>query len=147
MTTIVVGVDGSEGSKTALRWACEEAARWPAAKVVAVATWQYPIAAASPWVVGYDLPIDLTEPTEIKLKETITEVVGEKYTKVDITARVVCGPAASVLIEEGSNANMLVVGTRGLGGFKGLLLGSVSHQVATHAPCPVVIVPGPEHDS
>jgi nucleotide-binding universal stress UspA family protein len=56
---------------------------------------------------------------------------------------VACGAAASVLLEEGKNADLLVVGSRGRGGFAGLLLGSVSQQVSHHAPCPVVIVPDP----
>ena len=62
-----------------------------------------------------------------------------------IDKRVVSGPAAGTLIEAGKQADLLVVGSRGLGGFTGLLLGSVSHQIAAHAPCPVVIVPVP-HD-
>ena len=146
MTTIVVGVDGSEGSKVALRWALEEALQLTDARVIAVATWLYPVATASPFMSGYDVPIDLTEPTEERLKATLAEVVGERYQKLSVIPRVVAGSAASTLIQEGHDADLLVVGTRGHGGFKGLLLGSVSHQVANHAPCPVVIVPVPDRE-
>jgi nucleotide-binding universal stress UspA family protein len=144
MTTIVVGVDGSEGSKLALRWAIDEAGRVSDAKVVAIATWTYPVVAASPWMGGYDVPMDLTEPTAQVLDETVAEVAGDAgYPAERIDKRVVSGPAAGTLIEAGKQADLLVVGSRGLGGFTGLLLGSVSHQVAAHAPCPVVIVPVP----
>lgn len=147
MTTIVVGIDGSEGSRTALAWACAEARRDPDARVVAVAAWLSSVPASSPWFVGYDLPLDLTEMTEADLEAAIAAVVGERD-DVEIERRVVCGSAAGVLIAEGGAADMLVVGSRGLGGFKGLLLGSVSHQVVTHAPCPTVIVPRrEEHDA
>ena len=141
MTTIVVGVDGSEGSKLALRWACDEARRIDDAQVVAVATWTYPVVAASPWMGGYDVPMDLTEPTSDVVAQAIAEVVAEGVPADQISSKVVCGPAASTLIEAGDGADLLVVGSRGLGGFTGLLLGSVSHQVAAHAPCPVIVVP------
>ena len=141
MTTIVVGVDGSEGAKAALAWACAEARRDSDAKIVAVSTWLSPITAMSPWDVGYDVPIDLSEATAAALKESVAAVAAERFGDLEIAQRVVCGSAAGVLIAEGSAADILVVGSRGLGGFKGLLLGSVSHQVVTHAPCPTVIVP------
>ena len=141
MATIVVGVDGSEGSKLALRWACDEARRIDDAQVVAVATWTYPVVAASPWMGGYDVPMDLTEPTSDVVAQLIAEVVAEGFPADHISSKVVCGPAASTLIEAGNDADLLVVGSRGLGGFTGLLLGSVSHQVAAHAPCPVIVVP------
>lgn len=141
MTTIVVGVDGSEGSKLALRWACDEARRIDDAQVVVVATWTYPVVAASPWMGGYDVPMDLTEPTTDVVAQAVAEVVAEGFPADRISTKVVCGPAASTLIEAGTGADLLVVGSRGLGGFTGLLLGSVSHQVAAHAPCPVIVVP------
>lgn len=141
MTTIVVGVDGSEGSRLALRWACDEAARIEGSTVVAVATWTYPVVAASPWMGGYDVPMDLTEPTAQALQEAVDEVVAGGFPAERIATKVVCGPPAGTLIEAGKDADLLVVGSRGLGGFTGLLLGSVSHQVAAHAPCPVIVVP------
>jgi nucleotide-binding universal stress UspA family protein len=61
---------------------------------------------------------------------------------VKLEQKVLTGGAAPVLVEEAKGASLLVVGSRGRGGFKGLLLGSVSQQVAHHAACPVVIIPG-----
>lgn len=140
MTTIVVGIDGSEGAKAALAWASNAARREPNSKIVVVSAWLSSVPASSPWFVGYDLPLDLTEITAAELQESVAAVEAE-CGDVDIEQRVVCGSAAGVLIAEGNAADMLVVGSRGLGGFKGLLLGSVSNQVVTHAPCPTVIVP------
>jgi nucleotide-binding universal stress UspA family protein len=110
---------------------------------VAIATWLSSVPESSPWFVGYDLPLDLTEITTTKLQEAVTAVEAEKGA-VAIEQRVVCGSTAAVLIAEGNAADLLVVGSRGLGGFKGLLLGSVSSQVVTHAPCPTVVVPRPD---
>lgn len=143
MSTIVVGIDGSEGSKRALEWACAETRRDPSVTITAVAAWLSSIPVSSPWFAGYDLPVDLTESTADMLKATVDAVVHDRYTGVAVRQRVVCGSAAATLIAEGATADLLVVGTRGLGGFKGLLLGSISHQVVTHAPCPVVVVPPP----
>lgn len=63
---------------------------------------------------------------------------------VSVEGRVVPGPPADALIQQARDANLLVVGTRGLGGFRELILGSVSDQVARHSPCPVVIMPSPK---
>jgi nucleotide-binding universal stress UspA family protein len=141
MTTIVVGMDGSVGAKAALAWACAEARREPGTKIVALSAWLSPIPATSPWVVGYDLPIDLSEATTAELADSVAAVAATGFADVAIQQRVVCGSAAAVLIAQAATADMLVVGSRGLGGFKELVLGSVSHQVVTHAPCPIVIVP------
>ena len=141
MARIVVGIDGSEGSKHALEWACNEARHDGSLEITAVAAWLSMIPGASPWFVGYDIPADLTESTEAMLKATVDAVVHERFPHVAITQRVVCGSAGPTLIAEGANADLVVVGSRGMGGFKGLLLGSVSHQVLTHASCPVVVVP------
>jgi nucleotide-binding universal stress UspA family protein len=138
---IVVGIDGSEGAKTALAWACEHARREPGTKIIAVSSWMSSVPESSPWVVGYDLPLDLTEVTTAELKSSVAEVMSDRFADIEVEERVVCGSPSGVLIAQGAAADMLVVGSRGLGGFKGLLLGSVSHQVITHAPCPTVVVP------
>jgi nucleotide-binding universal stress UspA family protein len=91
--------------------------------------------------VGYDIPAELTESAEAMLKATVDSVVHERYPQIAITQLVLCGSPGATLVAEGRNADLVVVGSRGLGGFKGLLLGSVSHQVLTHASCPVVVVP------
>jgi nucleotide-binding universal stress UspA family protein len=138
---IVVGVDGSEASVAALRWALEEGRLWNA-PVAVVSTWRYP------WVgdvsaVAY--PLDPKDFEEAAIA-TIDEALGKaRALSSDRVERIVtCGSAAETLIDAAGDDGLLVVGSRGHGGFAGLLLGSVSQQCASHARCPVVIVrPGP----
>ena len=144
MTTIVVGIDGSDGAKSALRWALEEATRFGDTKIVAVSVWFAPLPITSPWLTGIDVPIDLTDATAKALAHTVSAVAGEQFGATEVEQRVIHGAAAPALLAEAQQADLIVVGSRGLGGFKGLLLGSVSHQVVSHAPCPVVVVP--EHE-
>lgn len=139
MANIVVGVDGSEHSKHALRWALEEA-RLRSASLRAVHAWLMP-----PYN-GYGFGVTpmiepgvLSEAAGELLDKAVDEVVG-KATDVQVERKVVEGLAAQTLVEESEGADLLVVGSRGHGGFAGLLLGSVSQQCAHHAPCPVVIV-------
>jgi nucleotide-binding universal stress UspA family protein len=139
MERIVVGVDGSQGSREALRWAVREAGAH-GARVEAVHAWHYPYAAAGP----YGAAVMSSETFETAAKETLDEAVdsvdaGGLPAPMDRT--LVCGGAARALLDAAKGADLLVVGSRGLGGFGGLLLGSVSHQCTHHAPCPVVIVP------
>jgi nucleotide-binding universal stress UspA family protein len=139
---IVVGVDSSDGAKEALRFAIKEAKLRQAALRV-VHSWQYGyigtagLEGLAP-VVGADRD-DLQHTAEIVLDATVQEVVPNAN-GVEIDRRVVEGTPASVLVEESRHADLLVVGSRGHGGFAGLLLGSVSQQCAHHAACPVVIV-------
>jgi nucleotide-binding universal stress UspA family protein len=141
VTKIVVGVDGSDDSKRALAWACQDAHLDRSTHITAVAAWLATLPTASPWFVGYDLPVDLTESTTSMLSDAVAAVVADAHLEVPIEQRVLCGSPGPTLIAESANADLLVVGSRGRGGFKGLLLGSVSHQVVTHAQCPVVVVP------
>jgi len=138
---IVVGVDGSTESKDALRWALEEA-RLREANVRAVYAWRDPYVLAP----GFGLPEDfefdaLRERAVETLDAVIAEVVGAT-SDVQVDAVVAEGSAGSVLVHAAENAVMLVVGSRGHGGFVGLFLGSVSQQCVTHAPCPVLVVRG-----
>lgn len=148
MGTIVVGVDGSAASKAALRWALDDAKARGASRVLAVMAWSYPMMPASPFVGAVPpIPVDEIEAaTTARLAETIAEVCTDADVAAGVTVdtQVECGSAATLLIEASKSADEVVVGTRGLGGFTGLMLGSVSHQVAMHAGCPVVIVPDPE---
>jgi nucleotide-binding universal stress UspA family protein len=150
---IVVGVDGSRASKDALSWALAEA-RLRGDTVIAVHAWTppypaatvpYPTVAALPEgpvaPVGGDMADAMREGGEEVLAQTVSDADAGDVT---IEKRLVEGPAASALIEAAKGAELLVVGSRGHGGFTGLLLGSVSQQVANHAPCPVVIVRAPE---
>ncbi len=144
---IVVGVDGSEGSRAALRFALEEAAL-RGAEVDAVATWQAPPYAYTGVAVAPPV-LDLSESAEAALDEAVTQeraALDGHTAEVVVNQVVVHGAAAPVLIERSREADLLVVGSRGFGGFRGLLLGSVSHQCASHAHCPVVVVPAGSDD-
>ena len=137
MDTIVVGVDGSEKSKDALRFALDEARRWGAKLHVVHAFWEWE-------------PIPGTEEIEQERDEQerdawlaalVREVAGE-VADVEIVSSTVETDAAPALLAAAQSAELLVVGSRGHGGLGELLLGSVSQQCALHASCPVVIVRG-----
>lgn len=138
---IVVGVDGSENSNAALKWAYAEA-RAHGAELEVVLAWAYPYFADP---VGGVYPMagafaDV-EAQERKLLEDQAAAVSKAGDGVKLTTKLVCGATANTLIEEAESADLLVVGSRGRGGFASLLLGSTSTQVVQHAPCPVVVVP------
>jgi len=139
MHTIVVGVDGSPGSIAALRWAHAEA-RLRGATLEAVAVWQYPMMTTIPAFGAMPEVTDLTDETEQHLRAVVSEAGIESSSEVPVTLRVCEGAAPAALIEAAAGAELLVVGSRGHGGFAGLLLGSVSHQCTMHARCPVVVV-------
>ena len=142
MQKIVVGVDNSPGARRALEWALDEAALRDAT-VVAVHAWQLPYVLSTPLgVVSVPVDDDATAEAEAELAAVIDEVAAA-HPATPVERQVVLGSPAAALIEEGADAQLIVVGSRGRGGFAGLLLGSVSHQLAHHAPCPVVIVPSP----
>ena len=134
---IVVGVDGSDGSKAALRWAAR-LARLLGARIDAVASWELPTGSLL-----RALPASYTPQPDIEqlLADTVDEALGADR-PADMRLKVLEGPAAQTLITVAHGALMLVVGSRGLGGFTGVLLGSVSARVAEHAPCPVLVVHG-----
>lgn len=134
---VVVGVDGSDQSKQALRWAAR-IAQATGARIDAVAAWQFPVgygwgAVPYDWSPGLDM--------EKVLTETVDAVFGDRRPE-DLRLAVHEGNPAKVLLEESQGALMVVVGSRGHGGFAGLLLGSVSASVAEHAPCPVLVIHG-----
>jgi nucleotide-binding universal stress UspA family protein len=138
---LVVGIDGSDASKHALRWAIEEA-RVHGASVIALHAWQVPPPVAEVGPMPTPDPVsflpELQEAAEKQVTGLVEEVVGgDKSVTVERVA--VEAPPASALLDAARDADLVVVGSRGLGGFKTLVLGSVSHQVAQHAPCPVVI--------
>lgn len=135
--TVLVGVDGSASSHKALAWAAAEAADHRADLVV-VMVWEHHPPPPTGTVSGRDVPLD-GQPSADDLVQEITEVLGEDP-PVRVQPRVKHGTVAKVLIEESADADLLVVGTRGHGGFKGLLLGSVSQHVAAYAECPVAVV-------
>jgi nucleotide-binding universal stress UspA family protein len=151
MGTIVVGVDGSAGSDAALRWALDEA-RLRGSRVRVVHSYEIPhdsfaeVGAPgllAPPVAAGDID-RLRENAEAQARAVVESAVqraGDAAEGLEIEHAPLAGQATETLIEAGRNAELLVLGSRGRGGFLGLLLGSVSQQLASHAPCPVVILP------
>jgi nucleotide-binding universal stress UspA family protein len=142
MNVIVVGVDNSDGAKAALAFAYEEA-RLREATLRAVHAWQFGyigytgLEGAVP-AMGGDIR-ELRAAAAAALDATLREAIPDAG-DVKIEQRVVEGTAGAALVDESQHADLLVVGSRGHGGFAQLLLGSVSQQCAHHAACPVVIV-------
>ena len=135
---IVVGVDGSEPSKAALRWALHQA-KLTGAVVDVVTVWHIPVGAGL--VPPADMP-DYQDDAQMVLTETATEMFSVD-SEVEMRMRVVQGRAGQVLAEAAEGADLLVVGSsRGFGGFTDALLGSVGQYCVHHAPCPVVIMRG-----
>lgn len=134
---VVVGVDGSESSKHALRWA-QFIASASSSTLEVVAAWQ--TYTAYSWAA---MPADWNpaQDAETALNSTVDEVLG-KADSAGLTRTVRGGNAGQILLEASVGARMLVVGSRGHGGFAGLLLGSVSAACAAHATCPVLILHG-----
>lgn len=131
---IVVGVDGSPESENALRWAAQ-LSRWTGAGIDALVAWQYP-----PY--GWTTPDwDPAKDAGQALADTVDAAFGdEPPADVNLVTRE--GHAAQVLIDSSKTALVLLVGSRGRGGFAQALLGSVSSKCAEHASCPVLIVRG-----
>ena len=132
---IVVGVDGFESSKAALRWAIHQAGL-TGAVVEAVTAWQIP--AGSGLVPPADMP-DYQDDARTVLTEAIAEM---GTVDVEILPRVVKGPAGQLLVDAAEGADLLVVGCRGHSGLAEALIGSVSRYCVHHALCPVVIMRG-----
>jgi nucleotide-binding universal stress UspA family protein len=138
MGQMLVGVDGSPGAELALQWTID-AAKLRGAKVKAIHVWM-------PWA-----PVELHGLATIDtkaLEDAGRAVLDESIDRVEATEldlsverMLVPGAASTAMLDEAKDAKLVVVGSRGRGGFAGLLLGSVSHQLAAHAPCPVVVVP------
>jgi nucleotide-binding universal stress UspA family protein len=138
MDRIVVGVDGSAGSQKALEWAVAEA-RLRHGTVVAVHSWDVPVPAATP--VGAVAPTAddlLAQGAHAILDEALAAV---DTSGLEVERRVIAGAAATTLVDQSSNATLLVVGAAGHGAVVGTLLGSVTQYCIRHATCPVVVMP------
>jgi nucleotide-binding universal stress UspA family protein len=148
MPGIIVGVDGSDHSYHALEWALAEAAVRRAA--LTVLTVCQPAAGYWGSTARSAADPDPADPDpaarharELAQKETDTALAkaGPAARPPSVTVRAVTGLAADALLRAAAGADMLVVGSRGTGGFSRLRLGSVGVQVTHHAPCPVVVIP------
>ena len=142
MPGIIVGIDGSDHSRRALEWAIREAAVRHAPLTVftvqatLIGYWGSPVL--------YPGDEDLAEQgrkTAQAETDSVLEKIGPESRPSSVTVRAVSGLPAEALLEAAADADMLVVGCRGAGGFKRLLMGSVSTQVTHHAPCAVVVIP------
>jgi nucleotide-binding universal stress UspA family protein len=140
---VVVGVDGSAGSRVALEWAVTEA-RLRQGHVTAVTAWESPAVTAGMEGVIWD-PASFEIAARNEQARMLQRVQAGD---IAITGLVIAGAPAAVLLESSQDADLLVVGSRGLGGFSSLLLGSVSTQLVHHAKRPVLVVrperPAPE---
>ena len=139
---VVVGVDGSETAKMAVRWAAREASL-RGLKIQLVSVWEIPMYS---YAFGFgiaEIPEEMRKGLIERAEEIVAIALDEARAEardVEIETHAVEGQPANVLLDVAEGADLLVVGSRGLGGFRELLLGSVSQQCSQHAPCPVVIV-------
>ena len=134
---IVVGVDGSQASIDALQWAARQASL-TGAVVEAATAWHFPATYGGYLVTaGTDWRADAVAIQETAVKEALGDEASS------LIGRVAQGHPVGVLLEAAVGAELLVVGSRGHGGFVGMLLGSVSEQVVAHAPCAVVVIRTP----
>ena len=144
--TIVVGVDGSDASREAVRWAAEEA-RLRSARLAAVHAWSFVPAAplGEPGVFAMpagDLAGQLSAESEAA-SETLDAAVADALggePSIEVERKLVEGDAGEALVDEAARAQLIVVGSHGRTGLKAALLGSVSRHVVDHATCPVVVV-------
>lgn len=134
---VVVGVDGSETSDRAIGFAFEEAALRKT-DLVAVLAWQYPMRTGDILPIVYD-DDEISEEEGQRLAARIDEWCA-RHPEVPVTRHLRRGRPAKILVDESKGAALLVVGSRGRGGFEGLVLGSVSQAMLGHAPCPVAVV-------
>jgi nucleotide-binding universal stress UspA family protein len=143
---IVVGVDGSDASHEALRWAAEEA-RLRSSPLVAVYVWSYipPQPIGDPGMLAIpagDLPgqLDAEREAAAAALEAAVSVALGAAPDFSVERKLVEGDAADALVRESESAELVVVGSHGRTGIRAALLGSVSRHVTTHAACPIVVV-------
>jgi nucleotide-binding universal stress UspA family protein len=141
---IVVGIDGSEPSVEALRWAAEQA-RLTNSRLEVVIAWEIPASFGMETLGGFSPsyeglpPFDFAGTAQLTLDTAVKEAIGAPG-GLHVDRLVIEGHPAAVLLDRSIGAQLLVVGSRGHGGFEGLVFGSVSAHVAGHAHCPVTVV-------
>ena len=133
---IVVGVDGSPGSRDAVRWAAQYA-RLTGAELRAVASWRWPN-----YVTRIPPGVDLKADTERTLRETVAGVRAD-FPDVPVSEHVLEGPGGPALLSQAEGAMLLVVGAQGRAAYPGMLLGSVAEYCVRNGPCPVLVVRDP----
>jgi nucleotide-binding universal stress UspA family protein len=145
MGRIVVGVDGSDASVAALTWAAEEA-RLRDAELHVVTSFgpSGSLTLAGDGIAWSPEIFDRMQEHARDVQDRAIGALDEPLPKLE--QEVAMGTPANALLQAAQHADLLVIGSRGMGGFKGLLLGSVSHKCVTHAPCPVVVIPSPATD-
>lgn len=135
---IVVGYDGSTGSRHALDWATAEAVRTMAPLRLVEAFELVISTRPSP---GHVVPLEAVRTVRTRGLEAVAEGVRLHHPHLTVETGLIGGAAPKVLIEAAQDARLVVLGSRGLGGWSGLLVGSVAVQVTTHSPCPVIVIP------
>ncbi len=135
---VVVGYDGSDASRAALQWATEQAVRARAPLRIVQC---YELVIAIRPTPGAAVPLDALRAAHEQGLESVAESLRLRNPGLVVTVALMHDPPAMSLVAESEQARAVVIGTRGLGGWSGLLLGSTSVQVAAHARCPVVVVP------
>lgn len=138
---IVVGMDDSPGANRALEWAYAEA-RLRAASVHVVSAYDEPLALGAAGLSSPEVVLDLREALAGDAEHVVAEARASAPEGIEVTGEAIHGPAGSVLVAAAEGADLLVVGSRGRGGFRSLLLGSVSQHCATRAGGVVVVVRG-----
>lgn len=139
---VVVGIDGSDTARSAARWAAREA-ELRGMKLELVSAWEIPVYS---YAFGYGIaaiPEELQKGLVARAEDALTSALRDARAEardVEMETIVMQGQPANVLLDVSKDADLLVLGSRGLGGFRDLLLGSVSQQCAHHSMCPVVIV-------
>jgi nucleotide-binding universal stress UspA family protein len=141
---ILVGIDGT-ASRDALCWAVDEAVVRHGS-VTAISAWHVPYHSVDPFAMPLFDPEAFEGFARVEMDDVIDSVDASQLSR-PIERVVVSGGAAATILEAAQTADMVVLGSRGRGGFGALLLGSVGQQVAQHASCPVVIVPPPDRAS
>jgi nucleotide-binding universal stress UspA family protein len=143
MKRIMVGCDGSDTARGALAWALDEA-RLHQAEVTVVHAWEPTFVDSYPVTAAPSVPAELEQAAEAVLADAV-DAADTSGLPGPVERMLVKGsPAAAILrAADDLDADLIVMGTRGRGGFVGLLLGSVSRQVVSHADRPVVVVPPP----
>ena len=146
-STVVVGLDPSDPARAAASYAAEVASRrnLPLRLVHALEGSQY---ALGPRAIGWTVDVEgVMQSSAQRLLDETTERLRGHYPGLEVSSKVQPGSANDALIEESEHAELLVLGSRGRGGFADLVIGSTTLHAASHARCPVIVVPGPLIDA